>query len=459
MKQNSEGDSEMPKITLVGAGSVVFTHVLCSDILLTPALQESTITLMDIDPVRLTQARDVVQAMVDSRGLKARVEATIDRREAVRGTDYVLTVFQQGGLDAYALDIAIPQRYGVEQCVGDTLGPGGVFRGLRSIPVLIDLCHDLDELAPDSLLLNYVNPMAANCWAVELATGRPVVGLCHSVQSTAWLLAQWIGVPSDEVAYLCAGINHQAWYLEFRRGRQDLYPLIWKAIERPDVRAIDPVRVELMTQFGYYVTESSGHASEYLPYFRKNADMVNNELVPLFKDEINSWFDFGRTGGYLRHCRRMLSENQEQYQESLKKAREPNSVRSSEYASRIMEAIESHCPVCVNANVRNSGSIDNLPQGCCVEVPCLVDGNGIQPTHVGKLPAQLAALNRTNVNVQELIVEAAVTGNVEAIYHAVMLDPLTAMACTLSQIRAMVDELLAAEAQWLPQFGPSHRAG
>lgn len=442
----------MPKITLIGAGSVVFTRNLCSDILLTPALQESTIALMDIDPERLAQARDLVQAIIDQRGLEARVEATTDRREAVRDADYVITTFQQGGLDAYELDIEIPQRYGVEQCVGDTLGPGGVFRALRTIPVLIGLCQDMDDLAPGALLLNYVNPMVANCWAVDVATGRPHVGLCHSVQETSEMLARWIGVPYDEVAFLCAGINHQAWFLEFRRGKEDLYPLIWEAIERPEVYAQEPVRIELMKHFGYFVTESSGHASEYVPYFRKSAQMVNEDLVPRFKDKVNYWFDFGRTGGYLRHCISRFAEAQKEYEELLEGVKDLPTKRTHEYGSYIIEAIETNRPVRINGNVPNWGVIDNLPRGCCVEVPCLVDGNGIQPMAVGALPTQLAALNRTNVNVQELIVEAALSGDVEAVYHAVMLDPLTAAVCTLPQIRSMVDEMLAAQAQWLPQF-------
>jgi alpha-galactosidase len=442
----------MPKITLIGAGSVVFTRNLCSDILLTPALQQSTIALMDIDPVRLAQARDLVQAIVGYQGLTARVEATADRREAIRDASYVITTFQQGGLDAYKLDIEIPQRYGVEQCVGDTLGPGGVFRALRTIPVLIDLCQDMDDLAPDALLLNYANPMAANCWAVDVATGRPHVGLCHSVQGTSEMLAEWIGVPYDEVVYFCAGINHQSWFLEFRRGKEDLYPLIWEAIERPEVYAQEPVRIELMKHFGYFVTESSGHASEYVPYFRKNAQMVNEDLVPRFKDKVNYWFDFGRTGGYLRHCINAFAEAQKEYQELLEGIKDLPTERTHEYGSYIIEAMETNQPVRINGNVPNRGLIDNLPQGCCVEVPCLVDGNGIQPTAVGTLPTQLAALNRTNVNVQELIVEAALSGDVEAVYHAVMLDPLTATVCTLPQIRSMVDEMLAAQAQWLPQF-------
>jgi len=442
----------MPKIALIGAGSVVFTRNLCSDILLTPALQGSTIALMDIDPTRLSQARDLVQAIIDRRGLKARLEATTDRREAVRDADYVITTFQQGGLDAFRLDIEIPQRYGVEQCVGDTLGPGGVFRALRTIPVLIDLCHDMDDVAPDALLINYVNPMAANCWAVDVAAGRPLVGLCHSVQGTSEMLAKWIEVPYDEVIYLCAGINHQAWFLEFRRGSEDLYPLIWKAIERPEIYAKEPVRIEMMKHFGYFVTESSGHASEYVPYFRKNAEMVDEDLVPRFRDNCNSWFDFGRTGGYLRHCIKRFKEAQREYRDLLEGIRDLPSGRTHEYGSYIIEAIETNRPIRINGNVPNWGLIDNLPQGCCVEVPCLVDGNGIQPTAVGALPTQLAALNRACINVQELTVEAAVAGDVEAVYHAVMLDPLTSAVCTLDQIRSMVDEMLAAQAQWLPQF-------
>ncbi|MGB0387891.1 MAG: alpha-glucosidase/alpha-galactosidase [Ardenticatenaceae bacterium] len=443
----------MPKITLIGAGSVVFTRNLCSDILLTPALQESTITLMDIDATRLAQAKALVQAIVDRRGLKARVEATTDQREAVRGADYVVTTFQQGGLDAYTMDIEIPQKYGVEQCVGDTLGPGGVFRSLRTIPVLLELCHNMNDVAAaDALLLNYVNPMAANCWAVDRATGRPHVGLCHSVQGTSEMLARWIDVPYEEVVFDCAGINHQAFFTEFRRGKEDLYPLIWQAIERKEVYAEEPVRIEMMKYFGYFVTESSGHASEYMPYFRKTADMVNNDLVPRFTDQRNHWYDFGRTGGYLRHCIKRLAKSKEEFQELISGDKPLPTERSHEYGSFIIEAIETHQPIRINGNVPNRHLIDNLPQGCCVEVACLVDGNGIQPTRVGAMPPQLAALNRTNINVQELIVEASLTGNTDAVHHAVIMDPLTAAVCTLPQIRSMTNDMLEAQAQWLPQF-------
>lgn len=440
------------KIAFIGAGSVVFTRNLCSDILLTPALQDVTISLMDINPERLRQALELVKTLIERRGLKARVEASTDRRTAVQDADYVITTFQQGGLDAYKYDIEIPQRYGVEQCVGDTLGPGGVFRALRTIPVLLELCADMDIVAPNALLLNYVNPMAANCWAVDAATGRPHVGLCHSVQGTSEMLARWAEVPYEEVVYHCAGINHQAFFLDFRRGDEDLYPRIRAATERAEIYGSEPVRIDLMRHFGYFVTESSGHASEYVPYFRKNARMVNEELVPRFTDPGDHWFDFARSGGYLRHCLQRLDDAEADFRALAEGDKPLPTVRSHEYGSAIIEAVETNRPVKINGNVPNNGLITNLPNGCCVEVPCLVDGSGIQPTFVGELPVQLAALNRTNINVQELIVEAALTGDTEAVHHAVMLDPLTAAVCTLPQIRQMTTEMLAAHAQWLPQF-------
>ena len=442
----------MPKITLIGAGSYVFTRNLCNDILLTPALQDSTLTLMDIDPLRLAQARDLVQHLVSQRGLKAKVEATLDRREALTGADYVITTFQQGGLDAYQLDIDIPLKYGVGQCVGDTLGPGGVFRALRTIPVLLDLCDEMDDLAPDALLINYVNPMAANCWAVSAGSGRPFVGLCHSVQGTSEMLAGWVKAPYAEVNFTCAGINHQSFFLDFRRGKEDLYPAIWNAIADPEIYGTEPVRIEMMKYFGYFVTESSGHASEYVPYFRKTAAMIENELAPTFKSPQDAWFDFGRTGGYLRHCQKTARDMQAEFQEVLDGARSLPDQPSHEYGAAIIAAMETNLPARVNGNVPNNGIITNLPEGCTVEVPCLVDAAGVQPVVIGDLPIQLAALNRTNINVQELIVEAAISGNKDAVYHAVMLDPLSAAVCTLPQIHAMVSELLSAEQHWLPEF-------
>jgi alpha-galactosidase len=442
----------MPKITFIGAGSVVFTRDLCNDIVLTPALQGSTIALMDIDPERLELAKRTVQAIVDRRGLEAKVTATIDQREAVNGADYVITIFQQGGLTAHGLDIEIPLKYGVDQVIGDTLGPGGIFRGLRTYPVMQELCRNMDEAAPDALLLNYVNPMTANCWAVDRGMGRPVVGLCHSVQGTSQMLASWIDMPVDEITYFCAGINHQAFFLEFRHGEEDLYPRIREAVERPEIAGAEPVRIDLFKHFGYFVTESSGHASEYVPYFRKSPEIVESHLVPRFTTPGNEWFDNGRTGGYLRKQRAYTEHASAEFKALASGEVDLPSERSSEYCARIIEAIETDNPIRINGNVINHNLIENLPRGCCVEVPCLVDGNGVQPVHVDYYPTQLAALNRTNVNVQELIVETAVTADVDAVYYAAMLDPLTAAVCTLPQIHAMVAEMLEAQAQWLPQF-------
>jgi len=437
----------MTRVTFIGAGSVVFSRNLSGDILLTPALRDSTIVLMDIDASRLARTKQIVERLIAQLAVPARVEATLDRREAVTGADFVITTFQQGGLEGWGLDIEIPRKYGVEQCVGDTLGPGGVFRSLRSIPILVGLAHELDEVAPDALLINYTNPMAANCWAYDVMTGRPHVGLCHSVQGTSEMLAEWVGAPYDEVNYRVAGINHQAWFLEFRRGAEDLYPRLREAVRVPAHRFSEPVRIELFEHFGYFVTESSGHASEYSPYFRKNAAMVD-ELVPRFDSPDNYWLGWGRTGGCLAHC---IDRQEQAFALDLDTV-PPPTQRSAEYGALIIEAMVTNQPARVYGNVPNHGLIDNLPDGCCVEVPCLVDGQGVQPTRVGRLPAQLAGLNRTNVNVQELIVEAARRGDRDAVHHAVMLDPLTAAACTLPQIHAMVDEMMAAQAKWLPQF-------
>jgi alpha-galactosidase len=310
----------------------------------------------------------------------------------------------------------------------------------------------MDNLAPDALLLNYVNPMAINCWAVADGSGRPHVGLCHSVQGTSEMLARWIGVPYDEVSFLCAGINHQAFFLEFRRGTQNLCPLIREALERDEVMDEEPVRGDMMKILGYFVTESSGHASEYVPYYRKTASMVADALSPRFKNQGDYWFDFARTGGYLRHCQNQVTLADQEFRELIEGVRGLPTQRTHEYSSHILEAVETNRPAHINGNVPNDGLITNLPYGCCVEVPCLVDSNGVQGVFVGDLPTQLAALNRTNINVQELDVEASLMGDKDAVHYAVMMDPLTAAVCTLPQIHAMVNEMFQAQARWLPQF-------
>jgi alpha-galactosidase len=266
------------------------------------------------------------------------------------------------------------------------------------------------------------------------------------------MLADFIEVPYEEITYFCAGINHQAWFLDFMRGKDDLYPMIEEAVLKPEIYAKEPVRIDIMKHFGYFVTESSGHASEYMPYFRKNVQMVEEELVPKFADEVNSWFDYARSGGYLRHCIERFKEYRQEYEDLLAGTKTLREERSHEYGSYIIEAVETGKLAKINGNVPNHGLIDNLPEGCCVEVPCLVDGSGIQPVKVGEIPAQLAALNRTMVNVQSLIVEASLTGDTEAIKHAISLDPLAAAVCTLDQISAMTDEMFAAQKHWLPQF-------
>lgn len=443
----------MAKITIIGAGSVVFTRNLTSDILLTPALQDSTICLMDIDAGRLEVARALVQRMIDERALPAKVEATLDRRQALDGAGYAICTIQVGGLAAYRHDIDIPLKYGVSQCVGDTLNPGGIFRGLRTIPVLLGICEDMDELcSPEALLINYSNPMSINSWSVAAGSGRPYVGLCHSVQGTSQMLARFIGAPYDEIRFVVAGINHMAWFLKFAWNGQDAYPLLREAIQDPKNVGDEPIRIELCNQFGYFVTESSGHASEYSPYFRKNLEMVENALVPRFENPRDEWFDNGGTGGYYNNCVRRLARFASEVEEQIEGSRDLPTERSHEYGSHIIEAMESNQPTIIYGNVPNTDLITNLPQGCCVEVPCVVDGNGIQPCHVGALPSVLAALNRTHVNVHQLAVEGSLEGDREKIVHAMMLDPLTATVCTLPQIRAMAEELFQAHKEWLPQF-------
>jgi alpha-galactosidase len=443
----------MTKITLIGAGSISFTRNISSDILLTPALQDATISLMDIDPVRLDMAKNMVEAIVRRRGLKAKVEASLDRRVAMKDTDFVITTFQVGGLNAFKMDIEIPLKYGVSQNVGDTLGPGSVFRALRTLPVMESIVQDLADVAPNAMILNYVNPMAAVCWGINTLTGWKNVGLCHAVQGSLELLASWIDVPPAEINFVYAGLNHHGFFLEFKRGSQDLYPALWKAIERPEVIGQEPIRIELMKALGYFMTESSGHNSEYVPWFRKSEKYINEVLVPQYQSEPDHyWFDYGRSGGYLKHC---IDRQDDAFAEYAAISRDEAAIPTTfsiEYGAEIINAMVTNQPMVFYGNVKNDGLIPNLPDGCCVEVACVADGHGIRPTYSGPLPPQCAAILRTNVNVQELIVHAAKTHRVEAVHHAVMMDPLVGAVCTLPQIHAMTDEMLAAQSQWLPYF-------
>ncbi|HEV2529710.1 MAG TPA: alpha-glucosidase/alpha-galactosidase [Thermomicrobiales bacterium] len=448
----------MKKITIIGAGGYVFPLRLTGDILSFPALRDSTITLMDVDLERLEGTADAARQLVEHHGLPATIESTTDRREALQDADYVILTFLIGGTDTYATEMEISRKYGIDQAVGDTLGATGVFRFLRTAPVLAEIAADMRELCPGAQMLNYVNPMAMNCWFLA-DQGIRVVGLCHSVQGTSHMLARQLDVPYDEVSYRVGGINHQAWFTEFRRGDEDLLPRIRDEMPRRHIdearaRALlddgashsevrgdslyegaqERVRSEILRAFGYFQTESSHHASEYLPWFRKDDERIR-EFTP------TRW---GWQPGQNRDGR---DRNAELLPKLLDKL-EP----SVEYGAVIINAMETDQPAVIYGNVPNDGLIPNLPQDCCVEVACLVDRNGIQPTTFGELPPQCAAVNQTNVNVQRLAVLAARTGNREHVYHAAMLDPLTGALLTLEQTRSLVDELFAAEADWLPQF-------
>ena len=429
------------KVAMIGAGSVVFARRLLADLLSYPDLCEGTVALMDIDRGRLELIAALAQKMVAQQRAGLRIEATLERKEALEGADYVIIMIQVGGLDAFELDVAIPRKYGIDQTVGDTVGPGGVFRGLRTVPVLLDICRDMESLCPDALLINYANPMAINCWAMNKATRIKNVGLCHSVQGTAERLAHFIGAPMDEVAYWVAGINHMAWFLRFEWKGADAYPLLWQAMQDPAIYNQDKVRFEIMRHFGYFVTESSHHMSEYIPYFRKRAELIEKYVTPRWD--------------YLEICRSGWQPHYEQVRRQIAGEEPVEISRSHEYGIQIIHAMETNTPTRINGNVANTGLITNLPPGCCVEVPCLVDNTGIRPCYVGDLPAACAALNRTNINVQELAVKAALEGDREAARMAIALDPLTSAILSLEEIKDMVDEMFAAEATFLPQFGAS----
>ena len=428
------------KITLVGAGSTVFAKNIMGDIISFPELADCTIALYDIDEERLRTSEIVGRKLASSIGAATRIEATTDRRAALSGASYVICMIQVGGYKpATVTDFEIPKKYGLRQTIADTLGIGGIMRGLRTIPVLIDICKDMEEVCPQALFLNYVNPMAMNCWAVTRATSITTVGLCHSVQGTADELANDIGVPVDQINFTCAGINHMAFYLTFERDGADLYPAIRQVGIDGRVPDGNRVRYEMLRRTGYFVTESSEHFSEYGPWFikRDRPDLIERFNIPL--DE------------YPRRCERQL-ERWDGMRARYEGSEPIEHVRSHEYASRIILGGETGEPQVIHGNVPNHGLIANLPEGCCVEVPCLIDRNGLQPVAVGTLPPHLAALMQTNINVQALTVEAALTGKREHIYHAAMLDPHTAAELDLDQIWHLVDDLIDAHGDLLPAY-------
>jgi alpha-galactosidase len=432
----------MPKIVIIGAGSG-FGSRLSIDILANPALKDSTIALCDVHAGRLEQVRDYVQRAVDGHGLPGTVTASTRREELLPGADCVVTAVSIGGAaywgEPYKSEVEIPLKYGVHQTVADTVGVGGIFRFLRTADEHLNFAKDMERFCPEALMLNYTNPMCMLTWLHSVGSSVQNVGLCHSVQGTTKKLAKAVGVDYDEMSYLVAGINHQAWVLKLKHGGQDLYPKLRQAIETHEDFAEDKVRAEMMRQFGCFVTESTRHNAEYLPYFNRDAESRRYYGVP-------------ERGPVSMENTRKRSWMKDSGVEDGGDAELPPLTASHEYASLIIEAKLTGKPFAFNGNVMNHGSITNLPQRCCVEVPCLVDRQGVQPTFVGALPPQLAALNMSNIAVQELAVKAVLERDREAAFHACALDPLTAAVVPLPKIRQMFEELWAAEGELLGYF-------
>jgi alpha-galactosidase len=440
-----------PRIVIVGAGGWVFPVQLARDILSFGSLASGELVLYDIDAEAAERTARAVRQLIGIGGLATTVQIPVTLAEALRGADFVVTVFQVGGIEAYTHDLQIPREYGIDQIVGDTLGPGGVFRGLRTIEALRVVAETMLDVCPDGLLLNYANPMSANVWATDLR-GVRVIGLCHSVQNTAALLARELGVPLGEVTFDCAGVNHTAWFTTFRRGGEDLVPRIREVmtaryldeteplLPRSDspYESIERVRAELMQLTGYFHTESSHHASEYWAWFRRTPELVAHYLDRHWDNlEIGTTMDKERWDAEL-----------------VEEARRAGIRHGGELAAPIMDSVVTGTPRRVHVNVRNGGSVSNLPEDACVEVACLADAPGVRPGRYGALPPACAALNQLQIAGQRLTVQAAMTGDRSLVHAAVALDPLTSAVATLPQIHEMADRLLAAEAEWLPQFEP-----
>ena len=438
----------MTKIAIIGAGGYEFPLQLMNDFLAYESLRDATYALMDIDPAAVRRTERLTRRLVDAHKLPARIEPTTDRGAALRGADFVVVCFQVGGRDAYAVDMEIPRRYGLDQTVGDTMGPGGVFRGLRSMAALEVIARDMAELCPGAPMLNYANPMSINCWFVA-STGVRVTGLCHSVQHTADELADIMGLAPGTWSFRCAGINHQAWLLDFRHEGRDITARLretMNAYARGDLAPARPldewyaggrerVRTAVLNLTGYFPTESSHHASEYYPHFRRTPEQIT-ALLPQRWD-------------YLEITR---GNNEAELERLADEFADGTLAVSEEYAARIVDSVVTGTPRVIYGNVPNTGLITNLPDGCCVEVPCLVDANGVQPTHVGDLPAPCAGINLASVGYQHTVVEAYRQRSRDLLYAAVSLDRLTGSLLSLDEIRRMCDEMIDAQRPWLPEL-------
>ncbi len=436
----------MAKITFIGAGSWGFTRTLVRDLLTFPLLADATITLMDIDAERLEFASQAVRKIVKQGNYPAKVEATQDRAAALQGADYVIVTILAGGLDVWRHDIEIPKQFGIDTNIGDTRGPSGIFRALRTIPVMVDLARDMERYCPKATMLNYTNPMVMLCRAIQQETHIQLTGLCHSVQGTAEMLARWIGAPMAEITYTCAGINHMAWYLNYQWKGEDAYPLIRQAItERPEVYNEEIVRNEMFLHLDHYVTESSGHNSEYSWWFRKRPDLIEKYCT----------HGTGWNPGEYAYIINRYEERNITWRADAKEWLGRESIelkRGHEYAAYIMNALEGGEPFQFNGNVANKNLITNLPANACVEVPVWASRKGLEAVGVGALPASCAMLTNLTASLEEMAVEGALTGNPRLVFQAIAHDPLTAAVLTLAEIKEMVNVMFAKNADYLPQF-------
>ena len=433
----------MKNIVIIGAGSVVFSTTVTNDLLATPALEGASFTLVDVNLAKAQRLESHMRRIIAENGLTAQVRSSADRREALRGADYVITTIKIGGADAHRVDYEVPTRYGIDVCVGECVGPGGVFRALRTIPVMVDIVRDIQEICPRAVLLNYVNPMAMVCMAIGLTTSLQFVGLCHGVQTTLDLISRYVGVKKEEIDFLAAGINHMAWFLKLEKEGTDLYPKFRERLEMPEYYINEKVRGEVARHFGYFMTESSGHLSDYLPWFRKNS-----AALKLYCDQPGLGGETGFSFAFAKLMEEKFGSSD--YLKLESGALEPRSV---DYCSYILEALETGRCFRFQGNVMNKGYIMNLPSDCSVEVPVFVDRNGLHPTTIGKLPGPLAAMNQSNITLQQLGVEAALSGDPELVVAAIAMDPLASSVLTLAEIRDMVIEMFDGEAKYLPRFG------
>lgn len=434
------------KIAFIGAGSFGFTRELVRDILTFPAFEDVELALMDIDEQRLDYIKRACEKIVAAGNTSAKITATTDRAEALKGANGVAITILSGGPSVFRTDIEIPKKYGIDINVGDTRGPSGIFRFLRTAPILLEICRDIEKYCPDAIVLNYTNPMAMLCRYLQSETSLNITGLCHSVQGTASMLAGWIGADMKDVSYLCAGINHQAFYLEFKHNGKDAYPDLREAILKPEIYGEEIVRNEMFKHLGYFPTESSGHNSEYNPWFRKNAEEIEKYCTH------GTGWNPGEHAYILNEYFSKEKTWREEIEEWLAEP-ETDLKRGEEYAANIFNAIfGDHTPFEFNGNVRNFGLMDDLPEGCCVEVPAVATRNGVLPMHVGKIPPQLALLISNSARCEELAVNGCIAGDREMIFHAVLFDPLTTTQLDMAGTKKMVDEMFEANSALLPQF-------